>query len=117
VIASSIVEAYLAGESVHGIARRLNTSDERVRRILVNRGVSLRTPREARLLWLGKGDAPPRYLPTPEQIALETARIRESWSSEERTTRKVFPRSRHSTPREYDTSKRLNGHAIPSVQR
>ena len=110
-IASDIVEAYLAGESVHGIARRLGKSDERVRRILTNRGVELRTASEARQLYVGRNpDCFVEKVPSPEQIAAMAAEIRRGWTPAERNKRLgCYGKERRYSFQRGDTSRRLNG--------
>ena len=110
-IATSIVEPNLAGESMHGIARRLRRSDERVRHVLTNRGVELRTAGEARRLYVSQN--PDRFVekvPSPEQIAAMAAEIRRGWTPAERNKRLgCYDSKRRDSSRCGDTSRRLNG--------
>jgi hypothetical protein len=73
-----IVGLYLAGHRLNAVAKQVGRSNTSVRHVLLRRGVQVRIDRY---------NAKP-YRPTPQEIAQETARIRDGWDAEEEKLRR-----------------------------
>ncbi len=71
-----IIERYNKGEALQILSKAFNFSYDKLRRVLKDEGVHLRGRKEASACRNHSNDREPEYIPSPEEIAEQTAMIR-----------------------------------------